>query len=217
MLIIINLDMTFDPEFKKALQLLSDKEKDKLILRLLKNNLQLANRLHFELIDTDSVQDKREQLRNRIIKRIQLATERYYSSGYLLMDIREISGEINEHVYITKDKLGEIILNCLMLRQLLELNNERISLEKHDKSYTLSIYIIARVFKILILIQKQHEDLHLEFREDIEVIGKLIGNNHNLMKTAIHNGLDVNWLIQFNIPENISEIHNKLRTNGLLR
>ena len=209
--------MTFDPEFKKALQLLSSKEKDKLILRLLKNDLQLANRLRFELVDTDSVQDKREKVRSWIIKRIQLATERYYSPGYLLMDVREISGEINEHVSITKDKLGEIILNCLMLRQLLELNNEQISKETQDKSYTLSIYIVARVFKILILLQKQHEDLHLEFKEDIGVIGEFIGNNNNLMKIAIYNGLDINWLIRFNIPKDISDIHNKLRTNGLLK
>lgn len=204
--------MTFDPELKKALQLLPDKEKDKLILRLLKHDLQLANRLRFELVDTDSVQDKREQLKNRIIKRVQLATERYYSAGYLLMDIREISGEINEHVSITKDKFGEISLNCLMLRHLLKLNNERINSETREKSYTLCVYIVARVFKILILIQKQHEDLHLEFRADIEAIGEFIGRNHNLMKTAIYNGLDVNWLIQFNIPENISDIRNKLRT-----
>lgn len=205
--------MTFDPELKKALQLLPDKEKDKLILRLLKHDLQLANRLRFELVDTDSVQDKREQLKNRIIKRVQSATERYYSAGYLLMDIREISGEINEHVYITKDKFGEISLNCLMLHQLLKLNNEHINLETQEKSYTLCAYIVARVFKILILIQKQHEDLHLEFRADIKAIGEFIGRNHNLMKIAIYNGLDVNWLIQFNIPKNISDIHNKLRTS----
>jgi hypothetical protein len=209
--------MTFDPEFRKALEMLSDKEKDKLILRLLKNDLQLANRLRFELVDTDSVQDKREQVIDRIIKRIQLATERYYSAGYLLMDIREISGEINAHVSITKDKVGEISLNCLMLHSMLELNNEHIASETRDNSYTLCIYIVARVFKILMLIQKQHEDLHIEFRGDIEVIGKFIGDNHNLMKTAIHNGLDVNWLIHFNIPENITEIHNKLRKSGLLR
>jgi len=209
--------MTFDLEFKKALQLLSDKEKDKLILRLLKNDLQLANRLHFELVDTDSVQDKREQVRTRIIKRIQIATDNQYSSVYLLKCIREISGEINEHVFITKDKLGEIILNCLMLRILLELNNERISLETQDKSYALYIYIVARIFKILILIQKQHEDFHMDFREDIEVIGKTIGSNHTLMKIAIRNGMDVNWLIQFNIPEDISGIYKKLRINGFLR
>lgn len=209
--------MAFDPEFKKALQLLPDSEKDKLILRLLKRDLNLANKLRFELVDTESVQDKREQLKNRIIRRIQLATDRYYSVGYLLMDIRDISGEINQHVAITKDKIGELSLNCLMLQQMLELNNERIGAEKYGKAYTLCIYIIARIFKILMLIQKQHEDLHLEFNEDIATLGKLIGNNHHLMKTAILNGLDVNWLIEFNIPNNIADIYKTLRENGLLK
>ncbi len=209
--------MTFDSEFKKALQLLPDNEKDKLILRLLKHDLNLANKLRFELVDTDSAEDKREQLKNRMIKRIQWATERYYSPGILLMDIRDISGEINEHVSITKDKFGEISLNCIMLRQLLELNNERIGAETYDKAYTLCIYIVARIFKILILIQKQHEDLHLEFREDVQAIGKLIGNNRHLMKAAIPNGLDVNWLIQFEIPKNIAAIYKTLRESGLLK
>ena len=209
--------MTFDTELKKALQLLPDAEKDKLILRLLKHDLHLANQLRFALVETDSVQDKREELKKRIIKRIEQATERYYSVGYLLMDVRDISGEINEHVSITKDKLGEISLNCLMLRQLLELNNERIGSESYGKAYTLCIYIVARIFKILMLIQKQHEDLHIEFKEEIETIGKLIGKNHLLMKTAIHNGLDVNWLIQFEIPKNIANTYKTLRENGLLK
>ena len=209
--------MAFDPEFKKALQLLPDSEKDKLILRLLKRDLNLANKLRFELVDTESVQDKREQLKNNIIRRIQLATDRYYSVGYLLMDIRDISGEINQHVAITKDKFGEISLNCLMLQQMLELNNERIGAEKYGKAYTLCIYIIARIFKILMLIQKQHEDLHLEFNDDIATLGKLIGNNHHLMKTANLNGLNVNWLIEFNIPNNIADIYKTLRENGRLK
>ena len=209
--------MTFDPEFKKALQLLPEAEKDKLILRLLKHDLHLANQLLFALVETETVQDKREKLKKRIIKRIELATEHYYSAGYLLMDVREISGEINEHVYITKDKWGEISLNCLMLRQLLELNNEHIGAETYGKAYTLCIYIVARIFKILMLIQKQHEDLHIEFKEEIEAIGKLIGKNHFLMKIAIQNGLDVNWLIQFEIPKNIADIVKTLRENGLLK
>lgn len=209
--------MTFDPEFVEALHLLSDKEKDKLILRLLKHDLQLANRLRFELVDTESAEDKRAQVSTQVIKGIQKATERYYSTGYLLMEVREISGIINQHVSITKDKFGEISLNCLMLRQLLELNNQRIASEKYGKAYTLCVYIVARLFKILMLIQKQHEDLHIEFREDVEKIGQYIGKNPNIMKTAIYNGLDVNWLIQFEIPENIVEIHRELRNNGFLR
>ena len=209
--------MTFDPEFKKALHLLSDADKDKLILRLLKYDLNLANQLLFELVAIDSVLERREKVKERIIKLIERATEQYYSAGILLMDMRDISGQINEHVSVTKDKSGEIILNCFMLRRLLELNNERIGAETFDKAYTLCIYIVARIYKILMLIQKQHEDLHIEFREEIETIGKLIGNNHLLMKTAIHNGLDVNWLIHFEIPKNIAAIHKNLRENGFLK
>lgn len=209
--------MLFDSEFKKALKSLPEAEKDKLILRLLKHDLHLANQLLFALVETDSVEKKREDVKKKIIKLLERATEHYYSAGILLMDVREISGEINEHVSITKDKLGEIILNCLMIRQLLERNNERIAAETFDKAYTLCIYIVARVFKILMLIQKQHEDLHIEFSDEIQPIGKLIGKNHLLMKTAIHNGLDVNWLIQFDIPKNIAAIYKNLRVNGFLK
>jgi hypothetical protein len=209
--------MDFDSEFKKALQLLPAKEKDKLILRLLRRDLKLANKLRFELVDTDSVQDKREQQRNEVIRDIKRISERYYSPGDLLMGVRTISGNITEHVYIAKDKVGEVILNCLMLRLLLEQNNARIAAEKYGKAYTLLIYIVARIFKILMLIQKQHEDLHLEFRDDVVALGKLVGSNSILMKTAIHNGLDVSWLIRFSIPANIAEINRDLRDRGFLK
>jgi hypothetical protein len=209
--------MTFDSEFKKALQRLPENEKDKLILRLLKHDLHLANKLRFELLDNDTVQDKREKVKNRVILLMKKATGRYYSAGYLLMEVREISGEINEHVSITNDKFGEISLNCLLLLQLLELNSARISAESYEKAYTLCIYTVARVFKILVLLQKQHEDLHIEVEEDIKALGLLIGKNHYLMKTAIHNGLDVNWLIQFKIPNKIADIHKDLRKNGFLK
>lgn len=209
--------MAFDPEFKKALQMLSNKEKDALILRMLRTNLQLANRLHFELMQTDTVENKRDLVKKNIEKRIQLVSGRYYVAGYLLMYMRDLSGDINEHVYITKDKQGEILLNCYMLRCVLELNNERIVLDAEYKTYSLCIYIIARVFKIMMFLQKQHEDFHVDFREDIQGLGALIGNNDVLMKLSIRNGLDVNWLIQFNIPNDISEIYKELRKNGFLR
>jgi len=209
--------MPFDPEFIKALQQLPSKEKDKLILRLLNKDTKLASRLRFELVETDSVEDKRSDLSNEIIEKVKWATNRYYSPGILLMDMREISGLINEHVAITKDKIGEISLNLFMIRQLLELNNERIAVAPRGKSYTLCIYIIARVFKILLLIQKQHPDLHFDFKEDIEIVGRLIGRNDSLMKTAIHNGLDVNWLLEFEIPEDIVEIHKNIKAMGFLK
>ncbi len=209
--------MPFDTEFKKALQLLPNADKDKLILRLLRKNVDVANKLYFELVDTETVEHKREKLQERIVERVNTATNHYYSAGYLLMDMRWLSGEITEHVKVTKDKTGDISLNCLMLTQLLQLNNPRIAAETPGNAHTLCIYIVARIFKILMLLQKQHHDLHLDFKKDIETLGRLVGNNKNVMKTAIFNGLDVNWLILFNIPDNIAGIYKNVREKGLLR
>jgi hypothetical protein len=209
--------MTFEPDFKEALQALPEKEKDKLILRLLKKDIKLAKRLHFELVENASIEVKRDQFSQEMLKRIELASKSLYSFGDLLMELRAISGKITEYLFITKDKYGEASLNCLMIRHFLELNTKRISTGTRGKTYTLSIYIIARVFKLLLLIQKQHEDLHLDFRNDIQEIGQLIGNNPVLMHLAIHNGLDVNWLNDFNIPDNLDEIQKELRMKGFLK
>lgn len=209
--------MAFDPEFKNAIRLLPDDEKYKLILRLLKHDLNLANKLRFELLDTDTAEDKRKQLHDRITRKIQRSGHNYVSPGILLMQLREISGEINEHVYITKDKYGEISLNCLMIRHSLEIHSQRIAAASYRDSYTFCIYIINRIYKIFMLIQKQHEDFHIEFKDDIIAIGHLVGQIHPLMKTAINNGLDVNWLIHYEIPEDITSLYKEIRAMGLLR
>lgn len=208
--------MEFDKEFKAALHNLPDVEKDKLILKLLRNNIPLAERMYFEMVDTETVEDKRAIVEKKLIKNIKLATDNYYSPGLYLMSLRFISGDISHHVKLTKDKYGEISLNLILIRQALEQNNTRIQLASYKNAYTLGIYIIGRVFKILVLMQKFHNDIHLEFRRDIEAIGREIGKNDNLMRLAINNTLDVNWLTQFEIPENIATIHKNLRENGLL-
>lgn len=89
--------------------------------------------------------------------------------------------DINEHVFITKDKIGEITLNCLMLRYVLALSNSKLNRTPDNRCRTLYTYVVARVFKILI--KKQHEDLHIEFKDDIVAIGKHFGNNQSLMMT----------------------------------
>lgn len=51
--------MKFDKKFKEAISHLESQEKDKLIFRLLKHDLNLANRLYFELLSTKTVDEKR--------------------------------------------------------------------------------------------------------------------------------------------------------------
>lgn len=209
--------MQFSKEFKEALSELPSKEKDKLLLRLLKKDLKLADRLFFELVDYRTVDERRTIMEERVLEQTAYFTSRYYSPGYLMMDLRYLSGEITEHVTITKDKFGEVTLNLTMLIAVLDKTNAKIASAGLQKSQKFCIYVIARTFKLLLLIDKMHEDYQLDFKPKIEQLGRLIGQNDLLMRMAIHHGLDVNWLTQFNIPKDIAAIHKDLRSQGYLK
>ena len=211
--------MTFDKEFKEAIRRLPSAEKDKLILRLLKHDLYLANRLFFELVSCDSKEDRRKQAQKEIENRINMSKKgiKYSTPGILMMEMRDSSGIINDHVHTTKDKYGEVYLHIFLLKEYLKIYNDHFKDFPAGKSYTLNIYCIARAFKIMVLLKKMHEDLQFDFADDIEETGRLLGDNPTLMKTAIHNGLNVNWLIRNEIPDNIAEIEKDLRQRGYLK
>lgn len=209
--------MKFDNDFKKALAQLPSEEKDKLILRLLRRDLVLANQLYFELLSTQSVEDRRKEMEARIRKRVAHMINTYYSPGYLLVDMRYLSGEITEHVKITRDKVGEPALNILMLTEVLKKLGDRIAHVKPAKSHTFCIYVIARAFRILVQIKALHEDYFIDFEGGLRELGGLIGENPALMRMAMHNGLDVNWLYRGEIPDNIADIHKDLRSQGFLK
>lgn len=209
--------MKFDAEFKEAVLSLPVSEKDKLLLRLLKKDLNLVNRLHFELVDNRTVDERRNLLEDRIIENTERMKENYWSPGYLMMDMRYLSGEITDHVRIAKDKFGEVSLTILMLSEVLKKTNALVEKAVPAKRRKYNMYVIARAFKILVLIKKLHEDYMLDIKEPLANLGHLIGENHGLMKTAINNGLDVNWLLGFDIPENIAEQQKELRANGFLK
>ena len=133
------------------------------------------------------------------------------------MDMRYISGHITEHLKITKDKIGEISLNLQMLNEVISLNKLHILNSKLQNTHTFCIYVIARAFKILVLINALHEDYRIEFKADLEKLGLLVSENRLLITTAIYNGLDVNWLLENEIPTNIVAIHKEIRSNGFLK
>lgn len=211
--------MTYPKEFKEAISNLPSKEKDKLILRLLKKDLVLANRLLFELVNTNSVEEEREKLEKRLIHYTQRnANNGYYTIGYLNWDVRDLSGLINQHVRITKDKFGEAHLNLIMINEVLKSNRSFILNSKPPaKRKKFCIAVMARIFKILLIINKLDEDFLIEFEENLKILGNLIVDNKFLIEEAIRNGLDVNWLINAEIPEDIATIHKEIRANGFLK
>lgn len=209
--------MEYNNEFKQAISLLPSKEKDKLILRLLKRDEILSEKLYFELVSTDSVDNVREALEEEIIKSIDQISKYQNSDREIISELRYISGKITRHLKITKDKYGEISLNILMLNKIISQNADVFNHEYRHFIHRLLIYVISRVFKILLLIDKMHEDYHIDFKDGVQDLGVNISKSHNLMKTSIYNNLDVNWLIQYDIPENIQQIYKETRASGLLR
>ncbi len=209
--------MTYPKEFKEAIAALPSKEKDKLILRLLKKDLVLANRLMFELVSETTVDERRSQLEQSVRTQVGWMAERFYSPGYLHMDMRYLSGEINEHVSITKDRFGEAYLNLVMLTEVLDKVGPLTMDFAMAKTRKFALYIVARAFKIMVMISKLHEDYWMEFEDLTTKLGHLIGKYPYLMDMAIYHGLDVNWLINFDFPEDIVQIHKDLRNRGYLK
>lgn len=209
--------MKFEQDFKDAISELPDKEKDKLILRLLKRDIPLAKRLYFELVSTQSVEEIRAEVELSIQKSLQRISQPYFGIGDLMMELRGLSGEISAHVNTTKDKVGEVSLSIQLLNLALQDFIPGIDRSTPVKAHKICVYIVSKCFKILILIQALHEDYRVEFREDLEQLGKLVGQSHNLSFTARHNGFEVNWLTSGEFPENMKEIHAGIRKQGLLR
>ena len=209
--------MKFSQEFKAAISDLPSAEKDKLIFRLLKKDENLANRIYFELLDINTVEDRRMMIEAEMLKFINTHANRFYSQGYLLVDTRYESGKISQHVKITKDKFGEPYLNLILLINTLKKNEFNLNASTFGKSYTFNIYVVARVYKILMQIQLQPQDLHLEFRDLLNELGSLFGKFPFLMKVSINNQLDPNWLLSGEIPEDIVNLQKELRAMGFLK
>ncbi len=195
--------VALDSEIKAAISDLTHKEKDKLLFRLLPKEPDLVRKLRFDLLEGgDTVEIRREELAEAIRGRIDSdVVPNFYSPGYLLLDLRAMSGGISRHVKTTKDKFGEVSLNFLMLNHSLPRLVDQINATPKHRSHTLNDYVVKRGLKLLKLMGKLHPDLHIEFRDDMKLLGETIGRLPGMMKTAIYAGLDVNWLLAGEVPE----------------
>ena len=211
--------MVLDKKLKEAIVQLASAEKDKLIFRLLKKDADLAERLYFELVSADSKEDRRKEAKSDIEQWVSETRKRikYSTPGLMMMAMRDATGVINQHVKTTKDKYGEVYLQLFLFIEYLKIYNENFKDSSLKQSFKLNIYCITKAFKIMVLLKKLHEDLQFDFADDISEAGRLFGDNPMLMKAAIYNGFDVNWLICNNIPDDIEKIEKDLRQRGYLK
>ena len=203
--------MEYSKEFKEAISNFTSAEKDKLIIRLLKKDRILSHRLYFELIDSETVDDKRNQMETRIKNEVEIAAKKYGRTKYFLPNIRRISAKITEHVKITTDKFGEVSLTLLLVSETLK------NQPKLGDFYKLHIYLLNKIFRTLILTRKLDPDYYLDLREIFEEVQKQISENKNLEDLTLNNGLFLSWLEPENIPDDIDLILKGIKAEGLLK
>ena len=208
--------MEFSKEFKQALSEFSSKEKDKLIFRLLKKDKLLSKKLYFELIEEETTDDKRNTMESYLKERITNLSKHIGNPKYFLVLVRKLSGEITEHVKVTTDKFGDVFLNLFLVNTILE-HNDKLSRQRFDAVYKLYIYLINKIIKALIQIQKLDEDYWLEFDKILTDIDFQLHENLYLEKLCINNGLDFNWLKCENIPDHFELIVKDIRSQGFLK
>ena len=208
--------MEYSKEFKQALSEFSSKEKDKLIFRLLRKDKLLSKKLYFELIEEETTDDKRNTMESYLKERITDLSKHIGNPKYFLVLVRKLSGEITEHVKVTTDKFGDVFLNLFLVNTILE-HNDKLSRQRFDAVYKLYIYLINKIIKALIQIQKLDEDYWLEFDKILTDIDFQLHENLYLEKLCINNGLDFNWLKCENIPDHFELIVKDIRSQGFLK
>ncbi len=156
--------MAIAENLKKAIVQMPQKEKDKLLLRLIAKDKILVQRLEFELIEHgDTVQIRRDEIKRRILQSAQM---NYGTPGWLMMDMKNFSGDISQHVKITKDKYGEVELMLFLLKTFFDHQLDLLRVH-NSKSDNCAEYIAKRTLMLLKNAGKLNEDYFVEFEQDI--------------------------------------------------
>lgn len=181
--------MPIQDQLKKAIIQMMPKEKDKLLIRLIAKDKALSDRLYFELIEgSATIPERRDDIASQILHSSTMAMD---SSAWIMMEMKSHSGTIAYHVKTTRDKLGAIELNLLLLNTFL--NRFADKLEKYSsRSDKCALYIAKKALTIVNGLGKLDEDYQFDFRNDANDMLKLV---HSLCSKM--------YARQLNVPEEL--------------
>ncbi len=155
------------PDLKRAIIRLPEGEKDKLLLKLVTKDALLVERLEFELIEhSQTVDERRLIIREFIDRTVRLKQD---SAGWIMMDMRTISGYITRHLKVTKDKYGEVELGIYMLNSFFEERPDQLR-TYNTRTDKCALYIAKRTEQILKKLLKMDPDYHIEFLDDMNTL-----------------------------------------------
>ncbi|QJW88373.1 hypothetical protein HNV11_02775 [Spirosoma taeanense] len=180
-----------DSDLKKAIVRMPGAEKDKLLLRLIVKDPVLTERLQFELIEHgQTIDERRELIRQFINRTVNLKQD---SAGWLMMDMRTISGYISRHLKVTKDKYGEVDLMLYMLNTFYD-HHAHLLHKYNSRTDKAAQYIAKRTDQILKKAGKLDPDYFIEFADEINKLLSWV-NYAAPAHYARQLGLPKEWLV----------------------
>lgn len=163
-------------DLKLEIKSLPEKEKDKLLLRLIAKDKILTEHLHFKLLeDEQDLADRQEKLRERIDLEIaELLSNRKMNSKDALLKMRKLNGSITHHFKVTKDLNSEIELRIHLFQGVPIDFNEGVFSPLYKFNEKLMIYFAKSVLSVFNKYEKMHEDIQFDLKAGFnEVLNKL--------------------------------------------
>nr|WP_121270842.1 hypothetical protein [Pedobacter schmidteae] len=160
----------------KALKLeiksLPEKEKDKLLLRLIAKDKVLTEHLHFKLLeDEQDMAIRHEQLLKGIDQGIaELNVAKRPNSKEALLKMRKLNGNINHHFKVTKDLNSEIELRIHLLINIPVDFDESIYSSLYKFNEKLLVYFVKTTSAVLNKYYKMHDDLQFDLKSSLNIL-----------------------------------------------
>lgn len=166
-------------DLKLAIRSLPEKEKDKLLLRLIAKDKVLTEHLHFKLLeDEQDLADRHETLTALIDNGVnELLNSRKLTSKDTLAKMRGFLGQINHHFKVTKDISSDVELRIHLLALIPLAFNESLFSPLYKFNEKLMVYYVKSTQSVLNKYYKMHEDLQFDLREQLNDILKKIYTN----------------------------------------
>jgi hypothetical protein len=162
-------------ELQEAILLLPQKEKNKLLIRLINKDELLVEQLRYKLLE--NTESDLVFRRSEILEQIKMIFKQYSIPYFkdLLYYVKNGVSLINKHYKITKDKKGELELLIYLYKETQSTisgikNNWRDQVFR-DK---FSAYSLTKIKKMNTLLNEIHEDFRVEFEDDLELIKNYI-------------------------------------------
>lgn len=156
-------------ELRKAILEMPEKDKDKLLIRLVSKEPTLMAKLKHQLLE-DEVE--MEQRRDEIMQQMEDTFSREgfafwtHTPGLVMMVMRDFSGDINKHIKITKDKYGEIALLTRLVNMPFR-EQYAILDENQHRAGKFAAYACRKAQIVFNKLKRFNRDYYLDFEKEV--------------------------------------------------